>query len=170
MMQHACVRRRQWLALGVGGAALLGLAGTAVSWWRPARREGRFTPEAQPMLAAVARAVLAGLLPPGPAPLQAHLGRLEATVAGLPPHLQAELDRLFTLLLTPPGRIGLAGLAAPWERATPEAVHEALQALRLASGSTRQQVFHALRDLNNAAWFAGPEAWAAIGYPGPREL
>lgn len=122
------------------------------------------------MLAAIARAVLADLLPTEPAALQAHLDRLQATVAGMPPAMQAEVDQLFTLLLTPPGRLGLFGLSAPWEQAKPDAVHEALQGLRSSRLAVRQQVFHALRDLTNAAWLADQSTWSAIGYPGPREL
>ena len=33
-----------------------------------------------------------------------------------------------------------------------------------------QQAYQALRDLTNAAWFADPEAWSAIGYPGPQAV
>lgn len=156
--------------LGAGAAAALAVAGTTVAWWQPARENGRWAPPAQAMLAAIARAVLADLLPPEPAALQAHLDRLQATVAGMPPAMQAEVDQLFTLLLTPPGRLGLFGLAAPWAEATPEAVHDALQGLRTSRLALKQQVFHALRDLTNAAWLADPSTWAAIGYPGPREL
>jgi hypothetical protein len=34
----------------------------------------------------------------------------------------------------------------------------------------RQQVFHALRDLTNAAYFADASTWAAIGYPGQQAV
>ena len=164
------MNRRRWLVLGAGAAAALAVAGTTVAWWQPARPGGRWTAEARTMLGAIARAVLADLLPTEPAALQAHLARLEATVAGMPPAMQAEVDQLFTLLLTPPGRLGLFGLSAPWPEASPAAVHEALQGLRLSRLAVRQQVFHALRDLTNAAWLADASTWAAIGYPGPREL
>jgi len=164
------MNRRRWLMLGAGAAAALAVAGTAVAWWQPARDAGRWVPEARTMLGAIARAVLADLLPPEPPALQAHLDRLQATVAGMPPAMQAEVDQLFTLLLTPPGRLGLFGLSAPWHEASPEAVREALQGLRTSRLALKQQVFHALRDLTNAAWLADPSTWAAIGYPGPREL
>jgi hypothetical protein len=45
-----------------------------------------------------------------------------------------------------------------------------LQGLRTSSLSLRQQVYHALRDLTNAAWFADAAAWSAIGYPGQRAV
>lgn len=164
------MKRRQWLVLGAGAAAALAVAGTAVAWWQPAREGGRLVPEARTMLAAVARAVLADLLPAEESALQAHLDRLQATIAGMPPAMQTEVDQLFTLLLTPPGRLGLFGLATPWPGASTEAVRDALQGLRSSRLALRQQVFHALRDLTNAAWLADDSTWAAIGYPGPREL
>ena len=42
--------------------------------------------------------------------------------------------------------------------------------MRLSTLALRQQAFHAMRDLINAAWFADPSTWAAIGYPGPRAV
>lgn len=45
-----------------------------------------------------------------------------------------------------------------------------MQGLQLSTLSLRQQVFQALRDLSNAAYFAGPESWTAVGYPGPLKV
>ena len=50
---------------------------------------------------------------------------------------------------------------------TPAELQAALQAMRVASIATRQQVYHALRDLTNAAYYAEPATWAQLGYPGP---
>ena len=165
------MRRRTLLSVGAATGLVLVSAGGALSLWQPARRDGRFTPAAQPMLAAVAAAVVGAMWPDaGPARTAAqrtHLENLEATIGGLPPALQAEVDELFTLLVHPVGRVALFGMAGPWERAAPRDVAEALQSLRTSSHAVRQQVFHALRDLNNAAWFAQPSSWAALGYPGP---
>ena len=67
------------------------------------------------MFSAVARGVLADLLPAEPAArsraIQAHLQRLDDTIAGLPPALQAEIDELVTLLASMPGRL-VAGRTA----------------------------------------------------------
>ncbi len=49
----------------------------------------------------------------------------------------------------------------------PAAVTEALQSMRQSSLALRQQAFHALRDITNAAYFAHASTWSAIGYPGP---
>jgi hypothetical protein len=118
--------------------------------------------------------VLDGLLPAGAAArraaLEAHLDRIEATVAGLPPAMQAEVGQLSALLLHPAGRTALGGLAHDWAQSDTGAVQAALQGLRESRLALKQQVFHALRGLTNGAWFADPAAWAAIGYPGPREV
>jgi hypothetical protein len=49
-------------------------------------------------------------------------------------------------------------------------VQSALQAMRSSRLELRQQAYHALRDLTNAAYFADAATWAALGYPGPRSL
>ena len=42
--------------------------------------------------------------------------------------------------------------------------------MRFADSLTRQQVYHALRDLTNAAWFADAGTWGLLGYPGPTTI
>ncbi len=168
------MQRRHLLQLGAFAGLLVGATGAGVALWRPGVRDGRFTAEARLVFAAVAAAVLDGLLPREPAPraaaLQAHLARMDTTLAGLPPALQAEVAELATLLATAPTRLALTGLGDAWHEAPLADVQAMLQRLRVSSLAVRQQVFHALRDLTNAAWFADAAAWPGIGYPGPREL
>ena len=95
---------------------------------------------------------------------------LEATVAGLHPIARAQVRQLTALLLHPLGRRLLAGLDEDWPRATVATVAESLQAMRVSSLALRQQAFQALRELTNGAYFAHPETWGAIGYPGPLAL
>jgi hypothetical protein len=42
--------------------------------------------------------------------------------------------------------------------------------MRTSTLVLRQQAYHALRDLTNAAFYADAAAWAPMGYPGPREV
>ncbi|MFD2450336.1 hypothetical protein [Ideonella paludis] len=123
------------------------------------------------MWSAVARAVLEGVLPSDPGvqrlALEHHLARLEGAIAGLAPATRTELSELMALLGTAPGRLALTGLSEPWAQATVPDIQAALQAMRVSDSDTRQQVYHALRDLTNAAWFADAGAWVALGYPGP---
>jgi hypothetical protein len=162
------------LQVGAVSALLLGAAGTGLALWRPGLRQGGLTAAGREVMAAVALAVLGPLLPSEPtareSTLQGHLARLEATIAGLPPALQAEVGQLLSLLATSPARLALTGLADDWRDAPVAAVRAMLQDLRLSSLALRQQVYHALRDLTNAAYFADAAAWPAIGYPGPRVL
>jgi len=134
-------------------------------------RDQRLTAAGQDVFLAVARAVLDGTLPEDQvlrdAALQAHLQRVDATLAGLPPALQSEVGELLTLLAHPAGRVGLAGLTADWVSASTADVQTMLQALRGSNLGLRQQIYHALRDLTNASYFAAPETWSAMGYPGP---
>ena len=102
--------------------------------------------------------------------IEAHATRLEGTIAGFPPALQTEVTQLATLLSHPPGRVALMGLWAAWETADPSDVRAALQRQRVSSLALCQQVYHALRDLSNAAYFADPLAWATLAYPGPRTI
>ncbi|MFY9512759.1 MAG: hypothetical protein WAQ05_17465, partial [Rubrivivax sp.] len=94
------MQRRRLLQVGAITTVLLGTAGAGLAWWRPGWREGHLTPPARQVFAAVATAVLDGLLPPDAAQrsqaLQAHLDRLDTTVAGMPPALQAEVAELAT--------------------------------------------------------------------------
>ena len=39
--------------------------------------------------------------------------------------------------------------------------------MRVSGVSLREQAYHALRDLTNAAWFAERSTWSALGYDGP---
>jgi len=162
------------MTLGVVGAAAMALAGGSLALVEPARRDATFTEQAQAMLQAVARAVLGTLLPAGAAAESAALTglllRLQATIAAMPVAMQGEVDELLTIVSSTPGRRALVGLAETWADAPTSAVTAALQDMRLSSLAVRQQAFHALRDLSNAAYFSDPSTWLIIGYPGPRDL
>ena len=168
------MQRRTLLTLGIVTGALPALAGGTVALLRPGRRDGKLTAAGRAMFTAVAGAVLGPLLPPDAAlraqALQAHLDRVQATIAGMPPAMQSELDELVTIVSSAPGRLALVGLNTDWTTATEPQVTAALQGMRESSLALRQQAFHALRDISNASYFAHATTWSAIGYPGPRAL
>lgn len=168
------MRRRLLLAVSAVTGTVLALAGRSVTWIKPPRHDGRLSGDARELVAAVASAVLDDDLPAEPAAravaLAAHLKRLEATLAGMPPHMQEEIDRLMALLITLPGRLVLTGLGTTWRDAKRAKLQAALQDLRHSGLALRQQVLRALRDLTNGAYFADADSWSAIGYPGPRSL
>ena len=168
------MKRRTLLVVGAGAGTLLALAGGALVLLNPGLQGGRLSPAGRDVFAAVARGVLGDLLPGEPAALaqalQAHLGRLDETIGGLPPALQGEINELVTLLASAPGRLALTGLTSDWPQASEAEIQAMLQRLRLPSLAVRQQLYHALRNLTNGAYFADASTWPAIGYPGPRPV
>lgn len=171
MMQHSPrMQRRSLLKLGAAASAVLGIAGAGVAWWKPGWQAGRLTAEGRTIFAALSRAVLGPLLPPTAHALQRQVDRIDATIAGLAPAVQQELASLLALLAASPTRLALTGLGAGWREATDAELGAMLDTLRHSPLALRRQVYHALRDLVNAAWFADTAAWQAIGYPGPRVL
>jgi hypothetical protein len=168
------MQRRSLLKLGAATGLLLAIAGTGLALYRPGWQDGQLTEAGRAMFGAVCAAVLDGFLPKQPAQrqaaLDAHLRNLQATLTGLPAALQAEVAQLSAVLCSPPGRRALAGLSTDWAQAEVSEVQQALQDMRLSSLALRQQAYHALRDLTNAAWFADPSSWPAIGYPGPQAV
>lgn len=165
------MHRRGFLRLGVASAVVLGAAGGAAAWLQPGVQDGRLAPASRIIFQAVGAAVLEGSLPVPPDQRKMALAglveRVDAVVAALPPHAQAELSQLLSLLSTAPGRMAVAGLATPWPEASLRECQAALQSMRLASFSLRQQAYHALHDIVNGAYFAEPSTWTALGYPGP---
>ena len=168
------MKRRTLLTVGIAAGTLLALAGGALALIKPGRRAGVLTDSGRAMFAAVAQAVLASTLPADPddraKALEGHLVRVQGTIAGLPPAMQAELDELVTIVGSAPGRLALAGLRSDWAGASVAEVTAALQSMRESSLVVRQQAFHALRDITNGSYFADASTWQAVGYPGPRVL
>ncbi|WP_341893034.1 hypothetical protein [Variovorax sp. YR752] len=168
------MQRRTLLKLGLGATALLTIAGGSVVLLRPALTDGRLRDGPREVMRSVALGVLDGVLPPGTsargAALDAHLSRLEAAIAAFPAPVRAELSQLLALLSAPPGRLALAGLSSGWPEASVAQVQAALQGMRVSSLALKQQAYHALRDLTNAAYFSDPSAWSHLGYPGPSDL
>jgi hypothetical protein len=167
------MHRRTLLTLGLAGAGLAALGVGMVSW-KAGWRDGSLSPQARHVMRAVTLCVLEGALSQDEAvrraQLEAQMAAIERTLSGFAPHARHEVSLLLGLLSTAAGRVGIAGMWPDWPQAPTSAVSEALQSMRVSALSLRQQAYHALRDLTNAAWFAQPEHWAAIGYPGPRDI
>jgi len=168
------MQRRTLLKLGLGAATVLAVAGGGMALLRPGLVAGRMTPASRHVFRGVARGVLQGSLPADGATrdamLEAHLQRLDDTLYAFPAPVQAELSQLLALLGSAPGRASLAGLHHDWSEASDAEIGEALQGMRTSSLALRQQAYHALRDLTNAAYYADPQIWALMGYPGPRAV
>ncbi len=167
------MQRRGFLKLGVGAAVVIGVAGAGVALIKPGLVDGKLGPGARDVMRAAANAVLADLLPSGAArdaALALQLDRLNAFIAGLPAPTRKELSDALGLLATAAGRYALVGLSKPWAEASAQDVTQALDAMRLSTSDTKQQIYHALRDLNAVAFFNAPDNWRSVGYPGPVQI
>jgi hypothetical protein len=168
------MQRRTVLQLGLAASVTVALGAGLIATVTRGRENGRLTTPAREMFAAVARGVLGPLIPPESAAarvlLEAHLDRLDAAIQGMPPQVQAEIDELATIAASAPGRRWLIGLSTPWADATAQQVETALSGLRGSSLALRQQVYQALRELTNAAFFADTGTWALLGYAGQRPV
>ncbi len=166
--------RRRWLQLGLASAAALAVGGGAIALIEPGLQQARLSGGAREVMQGVARAILDGTLPTQqPARDTAMAGlldRIDALVAGLPPHAQAELSQLLALLASTGGRRLLAGVSEPWPVATRADIEAGLQSMRTSAISLRQQAYHALHEIVGSAYFSDASTWAAMGYPGPTRI
>ena len=160
----ALITRRDFLKAGLGGSVLLACAGCVTAT----------ADDETEMLSAVASAVLVGVLPASPAQRLAAIsetvGGVRRAIAGLSAAAQKEVGELFTLLTLAPARRLVAGVSSPWGRAGDEEVSNFLNRWRYSRFALLQGAYAALHDLVLGAWYARPEAWPTIGYPGTPEI
>lgn len=168
------MHRRRLLQLGLAAAAVVAVGGAAVSWTpSPFSPDGRLQGHARSLFAAAAVPLLEGSLPPDAArqvALLAQAERVDATVAGLPPHVRRELATLLRLMGTAAGRRVLCGTAEDWAAMSTSELSQVLANMRTSSIGLRVQVFQAFREITVGAYFADPSTWAGLGYPGPLPL
>ena len=170
------MQRRTLLKLGLTSAAALVVAGGAASWLlQPGLQAGgRLSLAGREVFLAVGCGVLDKSLPQEeglrqPA-LDGLLNRIDTLVQALPPHAQAELSQLLSLLASAAGRHALTNLSQPWPQASIAELQQALQAMRLSALALRQQAYSALHDIATTAYFADLETWPLLGYPGPLKI
>ncbi len=168
------MQRRSLLKLGVASAVVLAIAGGTIALIQPGLVNGRMSESARSTFSAISRAILDGTLPTEPGAAQTALSglldRIDGLIAGLPPHAQAELGQLLTILPTAAGRLGITGLGTAWDKASVPEIQAALQAMRVSSLDVRQQTYAALHDIVSGSYFAAPETWSILAYPGPRAV
>jgi hypothetical protein len=157
------ITRRQFLKTGLAGGLLLGIAGCS----RPSAG-GRH----RAVLAAIVPVMLAGAIgrEDRPAAIARTVTGVETAIAGLALPTQKEIGQLFDLLSFAPTRILAAGLWTDWPQASPEAIGRFLDSWRHSRFDLLKSGYAALHNLIFGAWYAVPENWPAIGYPGPPEM
>lgn len=160
------ITRRQLLKTGVAGSLLL-----ACSGWLNSAGVRAFTAAEREMLAAIADAMLDGVLPRNREQrallLATTVDGVGRVVNALSAATQREISELFGLLVLAPGRWVLAGVSTSWRNASREEVRDFLETWRFSRIALLQSAYAALHDLCYGAWYAQPASWEAIGYPGP---
>lgn len=168
------MQRRTLLKLGVASTAVLAVAGGVAALLSAGLDNGKLAPAGREVFRGVGRAILVETLPreqaAREAALEGLLDRIDELVAALPPHAQAELSQLLSLLVSAPGRRALGGLGESWPTASEAAIQQALQEMRLSTLVLRRQAYAALHDITAAAYFSDTSTWAQLGYPGPTRI
>ena len=161
--------RRTFIKVGLFGGLALGAGGA----WYAATREhapsGGLTRSTRSMFQAVAPVMLDGMLGEGDGQIERVIDGVERAVAGLSAAAQSELAELFGLLDFYPARRLLTGIG-DWRFATPAEVAGFLSGWRFHRFALLQGAYAALHDLVLGAWYAQPDSWESIGYPGPPEV
>lgn len=167
------MNRRTFIRRGLFGGVLLAVGGSVgLAVWptqrmaRPRRPLRAFDERQFAILAAVAgRTVQA----PGADPVEiAH--RVDAQLATAYPEVRADFGKLLLLLDNALAGLLLDGRPKPFTRLSPEAQDDVLVAWSESRLAVRRSGYAALRKLTQASWYAGPEAWAECGYPGPPQI
>ena len=168
------MQRRTLFKLGVASAAVLALGGGAAALLQLGLENGRLAPAGREVFRAIGRGVLQGSLPSETAArqqaLEGLLDRIDALTLALPPHAQAELSQLLSLVASAPGRQLVVGLGRAWPDASEAEIEQALQGMRRSALALRQQAYAALHDITAGAYFADASTWPQLGYPGPLKL
>ena len=87
-----------------------------------------------------------------------------------PPEARADFGKLLLLFENALAGLVFDGRARPFTRLPPEAQDQVLAHWRDSRLAVRRSGYAALRKLTQAAWYAAPEAWPDVGYPGPPQL
>jgi hypothetical protein len=169
---HPMHSRRTFVKVGIAGATLFALARVGNGAPSPAASSYRLLDEkAAAMVRALAPVILAGALPEEGAPRERALSAIvlsfDRAASSVSPAAQREIADLFTFLDFPPTRVAVARLWSPIPESTPEELRAFLTRWRESRFELPQASYQALTQLIHASWYDLPEAWPAVGYPGP---
>ena len=168
--------RRQFIKSGIAGGLLLAAAGAL---HKPLERIGKLAlvdgnpldPSLRAVVRAIAPVILLGVFPVAEPLRAAALERITKgvarAVAALGAMPQQEVAELFALLAFTPTRIAVAGVTASWDQAGVADIEGFLRRWQHSRLDLLKSGYQALHDLVLGAWYADPETWAMIGYPGP---
>jgi hypothetical protein len=164
--------RRQFIQVGIAGAALLAAARYLDRpHSAPANSFRVLDDDAAGIVRAVIPVVLAGSLPADAAArartVSDVVAAFDRAVSGLAPAVQEEVKQLFSLLGFAPSRIAFAWLWTPVSEASRGDLEAFLTRWRHSRFDLQRQSYEALTQLIQASWYGNPASWDAIGYSGP---
>lgn len=173
-IDHPLAPKRRWfLKTALVTSTALGAFG-GWTYWNRGISNGVLTEQGRDIFKAVARAVLANVLPADKAQREAKLeqqmGRLDEVIRSMPTSSQIELAGLLGALANAPTRWLLTGLSKPWTEASVQDINQALNTMRLHSQVPQLVSYHVLRDVTCLAFFSTPDNWSIAAYPGPLDL
>jgi hypothetical protein len=96
--------------------------------------------------------------------------RVDAQMATAPPEVRADFGKLLLLFENALAGFVLDGRPKPFTRLSPEAQDDVLADWRDSRLVVRRSGYAILRKLTQAAYYAAPDGWADIGYPGPPQI
>lgn len=169
------ISRRSILRFGLGGAALLALGGVGLSLqptrMRTPRRKLQVLDETTySILAAIAdRISPAGDGFPASTELEVP-EKIDALLARSHPAVGAEVKSVLQLIENGAAGLLFDGHPRPFTARTPAEQDATLQAWRSSRLHLRRTAFKAVHGLCTAAYFASPEVYARVGYPGPPDF
>lgn len=175
------ISRRRLLKLSVSSAALLSTSSLLVSLAGCGRNESRklaqgsrfLTERDSQLITALIPVILAAALPHPPRhdhAIQDIVTAFDVTVSHFSPAIRQEIRQLLDLLTLPITRIVLARVSKPWQQATTADISTFLRNWRQSRFGLLRAGYDALHDLIAGAWYANPESWKRVGYPGPPRL
>ena len=167
------MNRRTFIRRGLFGGLLLAVGGAVgLGAWPTVRRYSARRPlraldgrQFAVLAAVAARTVTA----PGADPLTI-AERVDAQMALAPPEVRADFGKLLLLFDNALAGFLFDGRPQPFTRLSPAAQDAVLAGWRDSRLALRRSGYAVLRKLTQAAWYASPEAWADVGYPGPPQL
>jgi hypothetical protein len=174
-MTEAWLSRRSLVKAGLFGAGMLGISGIGLGLQSTVYRSPQSTLRAlsareYSIIAAVADRVCPreSDMPSARALLVAD--HLDGAVFRMHPGAAAEFKQLLALLENAAVGMVFEQRARPFTACKPEVQDRVLRAWQLSRFSLRRTGFRALAGLCMAAYWAQPETWVALGYPGPPEF
>ena len=170
--------RRELIRTGLLGGLTLAFGGWAGSWRAMAAGHAeplRFLSEdGAALLGAVAPIIIGQGMPVDGAARDRAVAetvrRADRQIAGLPPHLQAEVGQALGLLNFSLTRFLVAGLWSSWGNASAVDIASALENLRTSSLGLKRQLYQFLHEISITGWYGNPASWSVIGYPGPPQV